>query len=323
MRKRVKEKKYGKITFTDVLIIFAGCILYALSVVLFTSPNNIAPGGIIGISTLINYAFNFLPLGTLTLLLNVPIFIWGGIALGWKYLTRSVICSAVSSVLMDGFNVLIDKGYLTPYVGDGLLASAFGGLLCGAGLALIFYRGGSTGGTDIVARIMHIKAPHISQGNFMLFVDAVVVVVSAFVYGNIENALYAIICIFVMSRAIDAILYGMSKNNGKLLFIVTSKYDEVTDVILRRVDRGVTLLKAEGGFRRDDKRVILCAVRSNQVHLTNHLIHQVDTEAFVIVTTANTIKGRGFYSYDEAPNPAVYEDLDALSGISEKTQENP
>ena len=98
MKKRVKEKKYGKITFTDVLIIFAGCILYALSVVLFTSPNNIAPGGIIGISTLINYAFNFLPLGTLTLLLNVPIFIWGGIALGWKYLTRSVICSAVSSV---------------------------------------------------------------------------------------------------------------------------------------------------------------------------------------------------------------------------------
>ncbi|MBQ2943508.1 MAG: YitT family protein [Ruminococcus sp.] len=323
MKKRVKEKRYGRITFTDVLVIFAGCVLYALSVVLFTSPNNIAPGGVIGISTLINYAFDFLPLGTMTLLLNVPIFIWGGIALGWKYLTRSIICSAVSSVLMDGFNVLIDKGYLTPYIGDGLLVSAFGGLLCGAGLALIFYRGGSTGGTDIVARIMHLKAPHISQGNFMLFVDAVVVVISAFVYGNIENALYAIICIFVMSKAIDTILYGVSKNNGKLLFVVTSKYDEVTDVILRRVDRGVTLLKAEGGFRRDDKRVILCAVRSNQVHLTNQLIHQVDSEAFVIVTTANTIKGRGFYSYDEAPNPAVYENLDSLAGISEKTQENP
>ncbi len=321
MKRRNKAKRADRITFTDILIILAGCVLYALSVVLFTSPNNIAPGGIIGISTMLNYAFDFLPLGTLTLVLNIPIFIWGGIALGWKYLTRSIICSGVSSVLMDVFNALIDRGYVTPYTGDGLLVSVFGGLLCGVGLALIFYRGGSTGGTDIVSRIMHVKAPHISQGNFMLAVDAVVIFVSAFVYGNIENALYAIICIFVMSRAVDTILYGVSRNNGKLLFVVTSKYDEVTDTILRRVDRGVTLLKAEGGFRRDDKRVILCAVRPNQVHLTNQLVHQIDPEAFVIVTTASAIKGRGFYAYDEAPNPAVYENLDATPEKSQGTEE--
>ncbi len=321
MKKRNRAKRPDRVTFTDVLIIFAGCIIYALSVVLFTSPNNIAPGGVIGISTMINYAFDFLPLGTLTLVLNIPLFIWGGIALGWKYLTRSIVCSAFSSVLMDFFNFVIHKGYITPYTGDGLLVSVFGGLLCGAGLALIFYRGGSTGGTDIVARIMHVKAPHISQGNFMLFVDALVILVSAFVYGNIENALYAIICIFVMSKAIDTILYGVSRNNGKLLFVVTSKYDEVTDTILRRVDRGVTLLKAEGGFRRDDKRVILCAVRPNQVHLTNQLVHQIDPDAFVIVTTASAIKGRGFYAYDEAPNPAVYENLDRISENRQSTEE--
>lgn len=308
-----REKRADRIKFTDILIIFAGCILYTLSVVLFTSPNNIAPGGVIGISTLLNYTFEFLPLGTMTLVLNIPIFIWGGIALGWRYLSRSVICSVVSSVLMDTCSVFVDKGFLTPYIGDGLLVSVFGGLICGAGLALIFYRGASTGGTDIVARIMHVKSPHISQGKFMMGVDGLVVIISAFVYGNVENALYAIICIFVMSKAIDTILYGVSKNNGKLLFVVTSKYDEVTDTILRKVDRGVTLLKAEGGFRRDDKRVILCAVRSNQVHVTNQFIHQVDPEAFVIVTTANTIKGRGFYAYDEAPNPAVYENLDVLT----------
>lgn len=321
MSKQKKKKRVDRISFTDILIIFAGCVLYALSVVLFTSPNNIAPGGVLGISTMLNYVFEFLPLGAMTLVLNIPIFIWGGIALGWKYLTRSIICSAVSSVLMDVFNIVIDKGYITPYTGDGLLVSIFGGLLCGAGLALIFYRGGSTGGTDIVSRIMHVKSPHISQGNFMLAVDAVVIFVSAFVYGNVENALYAIICIFVMSKAIDTILYGVSRNNGKLLFVVTSKYDEVTDTILRRVDRGVTLLKAEGGFRRDNKRVILCAVRSNQVHLTNQLVHQIDPDAFIIVTTASAIKGRGFYSYDEAPNPAVYENLDSVSKDAESTVE--
>lgn len=322
MKRKTKKQKTDRISFSDIFIIFAGCVIYALSIVLFISPNNIAPGGVIGISTMINYAFDFLPLGTMSLILNIPIFIWGWIVLGWKYLSRSLICTALSSVLMDVFNYVITLGYLRPYTGDGLLVSVFGGLLCGAGLALIFYRGGSTGGTDIVSRILHRKAPHVSQGNFMLAVDAAVVIVSAFVYGNIENAFYAIICIFVMSRAIDTILYGVSRNNGKLLFVVTSKYDEVTDTILRRVDRGVTLLKAEGGFRRDNKRVILCAVRSNQVHLTNQLVHQIDPDAFIIVTTASAIKGKGFYSYDEEPNPAVYESLDAQVSGSEGSQQS-
>lgn len=306
-RKNIIEK-FDKILFADYLIIFVGCVLYALSVVLFTSPNNIAPGGIIGISTMVNYAFPFLPIGTLTLVFNIPVFLWGGLALGWKYLGRSLLGSAISSVLMDFFNILIDKGYISPYFGDGMLVCIFGGLLCGVGLALIFYRGGSTGGTDIVSRILHEKMPHLSMGNLILLIDAVVVASSAFVYGNIENALYAAICIFMNSKLIDTVLYGVSRNNGKLLFIVTSKYDDVTEAILSKIDRGVTLLNAEGGYQRDEKRVLLCAVRPQQVHRTNVLVHEIDPNAFVIITTANTIKGRGFYSYDEAPNPPVYGD---------------
>ena len=305
MKKSILDK-FDKMIFTDYLIIFVGCVLYALSVVLFTAPNNIAPGGVIGISTMINYLFDFLPIGTLTLVLNIPIFLWGGIAIGWGYLGRSLLGSTVSSVLMDFFNILIDNDVMSPYRGDGMLVSIFGGLLCGIGLALIFYRGGSTGGTDIVSRIMHEKIPHLSMGNFVLLVDALVVSVSAFVYDNVENALYAAICIFMCSKLIDTVLYGVSRNNGKLLFIVTSKYDDVTDAILSRIDRGVTILDAQGGFQRDDKKVLLCAVRPQQVHRTNVLVHEIDPNAFVIITTANTIKGRGFHAYDEAPNPAVY-----------------
>ncbi len=303
--KKLNIKKICNIV-ADYVIIFAGCVLYALSVVMFTAPNNIAPGGVIGVSTMLNYAFTFLPIGTLTLVLNIPIFLWGGLALGWKYLGKSVACSAVSSVLMDFFNVLIDKEVLAPYTGDGMLVAIFGGLLCGVGLALIFYRGGSTGGTDIIARIMHEKMPHVSQGNFILLIDALVVTTSAFVYGNIENALYAAICIFMNSKLIDTVLYGVSRNNGKLLFIVTAEYEEVTQAILEKIDRGVTLLKAEGGFHRDDKRVLLVAVRPQQVHRTNVLVHEIDPNAFVINTTANAIKGRGFYGYDEAPNPRIH-----------------
>ncbi len=313
--------KIDRMKFLDYLVILAGCVLYALSVVIFTAPNNIAPGGVIGISTMVNYLFNFLPIGTLTLVFNIPLFLWGGIALGWKYLGRSLLGSAVSSVLMDFFNILIERGYMSTYVGDGMLVSIFGGVLCGAGLALIFYRGGSTGGTDIVARIMHEKMPHVSQGNLILLVDALVVISSAFVFGNIENALYATICIFMTSKLIDTVLYGVSRNNGKLLFIVTAKYDEVTDAILSKIDRGVTLLNAEGGYMRDEKRVLLVAVRPQQMHRTNVLVHEIDPDAFIVSTTANAIKGRGFYGYNEAPNPPVYGTKN-LSSSADKEIEN-
>ncbi len=294
-KKEINPKKL----ILDVLVTFVGCVLYAAAIVLFTSPNHIAPGGVIGVSTLINYLFDYLPIGMLTIVVNIPIFILGAVAIGWKYLSGSIICSAVSAILMDGMNLLVDKGLLQPYVGEGILAAAFGGLICGVGIALIFSRGGSTGGTDIVARVLHDKLPHVSQGTFMLIVDAVVVLTSAIVYGDIEYALYAIICIFMFSRAIDTVLYGVSRNNGKLLFIVTDKYDDVTEAILEKIDRGVTLLKAEGGYRRDNKRVLLVAVRPNQVHSTTALVHEIDEDAFVITTTANSIKGKGFHAYDE------------------------
>ena len=309
MKKRLQAVLPDKMFFADYVIMLFGCILYAASVVLFTSPNNIAPGGIIGISTMLNYLFDFLPIGTMTLVFNIPVFLWGGFALGWKYLGKSLYASIVSSLLMDFFNALIDKGFFSAYTGDGMLVSIFGGLMCGAGLALIFYRGGSTGGTDIASRILHERMPHISQGSFILLVDVVVVTISAFVYGNIENALYAIICIFVNSKVIDVVLYGMSRNNGKLLFIITSKYDEVTDAILNRIDRGVTLLDAQGGFRRDNKKVLLCALRPQQVHRTGVIVREIDPDAFVIITTATAIKGRGFYAFDKNEAPVVYENL--------------
>lgn len=306
MKKKIRVAVPDKLVFMDVIVILAGSLLYAVSISMFSAPNNIAPGGIVGISTVVNYLVPFLPIGMLTFVLNIPIFIWGWIELGWKYLSRSVITVALSSVLIDFFALDFVTAFFKPYQGDAMLVSIFGGILSGAGLALIFWRGSSTGGTDIVSRIMHEKMPHVSMGNFIMIVDVCVIALSAVVYKNIDRALYALIFIFVSTRVIDMVLYGMSRNNGKLLFIVTAEYDKVSGEILTKIDRGVTLLNAEGGFKRDDKRVIMCALRPQQVHKATTLIKKVDPEAFIIITTANAIRGRGFPAYDEEGGEKVY-----------------
>lgn len=285
-----------KVLITDYTVIIVGCLIYAISVAMFSSPNDIAPGGVMGISILINHVLPMLPVGMLSLVLNIPLFIWGGIEIGWKYLSRSLLATVISSLMIDAFGLEFISGIFKPYTGNSLLVCIFGGILCGAGMSLIFNRGGSTGGTDIVSRIMHKRKPHISLGKFMVLCDAVVVAASAFVYENIENALYAIVFIFASSKIVDIIVYGFARNNGKLLFIVTAHYDEVTELILKDVDRGVTLLDAQGGYNKDNKKVILCAVRPNQVHQTTVLVQSVDPSAFVIVTTAGTISGEGFES---------------------------
>lgn len=295
MKKKLTAKSV-RTFIIDYAIIILGCFIYAVSVALFSSPNDIAPGGVMGISILINHLLPMLPIGVLSLVLNIPLFIWGGIEIGWKYLSRSLSATVISSLMIDAFELEFIANIVKPYTGNPLLVCIFGGILCGAGMSLIFNRGGSTGGTDIVSRIMHKKKPHVSLGKFMLACDAVVVAASIAVYGNIENALYAIVFIFASSKIVDMIVYGFARNNGKLLFIVTSHYDEVTELILKEIDRGVTLLNAQGGYNKDDKKVILCAVRPNQVHQTTVLVHSIDPSAFVIVTTAGTISGEGFES---------------------------
>ncbi len=295
MKKKLTAKSV-RTFIIDYAIIILGCFIYAVSVALFSSPNDIAPGGVMGISILINHLLPMLPIGVLSLVLNIPLFIWGGIEIGWKYLSRSLSATVISSLMIDAFELEFIANIVKPYTGNPLLVCIFGGILCGAGMSLIFNRGGSTGGTDIVSRIMHKKKPHVSLGKFMLVCDAVVVAASIAVYGNIENALYAIVFIFASSKIVDVIVYGFARNNGKLLFIVTSHYDEVTELILKEIDRGVTLLNAQGGYNKDDKKVILCAVRPNQVHQTTVLVHSIDPSAFVIVTTAGTISGEGFES---------------------------
>ena len=245
--------------FFDYLVIFAGAVLYGISVAMFTSPNNVAPGGLTGVATMLNYMFS-LPIGIMIFVMNIPLFIWGFI--------------------------------------ETILAAGFGGVLNGLGLGLIFYRGGSTGGTDIIALNLHKHFPFISTGTIILVSDILVLLMVFFVYHSIENVLYALLVIFISIKVIDAVSYGTSRGNGKLMFVISDNYEEVSANIMKNLKRGVTYLNGEGAYSGKDKKVIMCAVRPQEAYKITSGIKNVDPNAFIIVTTAGAIKGRGFVNID-------------------------
>lgn len=281
----------------DIASYLIGSILLAVSIDMFTAPNRIAPGGVSGISTMINFVTGW-PIGTMSLLLNVPIFIWAFAELGFKGVAKSMIATVISSVAIDAFVPVVQ-----PYSGNPMLASIFGGVLQGVALALVFMRSATTGGTDLIARLLGRHVRFVSIGKLMLCVDGVIVAASAFVYHSIENAMYAIITIFVCSKLIDTILYGTDIGTGKVLFIISEKSDEIADEILRDVDRGVTVLKSRGAYSGREGEVLLCAVRRFEVVKVKDIIHSIDKNAFLIVGEAGEITGEGFREVHEEQTP--------------------
>lgn len=278
--------------FFDYLVIFAGAVLYGISVAMFTSPNNVAPGGLTGVATMLNYMFS-LPIGIMIFVMNIPLFIWGFIENGKGFLTRTLVATALVSVMIDVLTPI-----LPAYTGDTILAAGFGGVLNGLGLGLIFYRGGSTGGTDIIALNLHKYFPFISTGTIILVSDILVLLMVFFVYHSIENVLYALLVIFISIKVIDAVSYGTSRGNGKLMFVISDNYEEVSANIMKNLKRGVTYLNGGGAYSGNDKKVIMCAVRPQEVYKITSGIKNVDPNAFIIVTTAGAIKGRGFVNID-------------------------
>jgi uncharacterized membrane-anchored protein YitT (DUF2179 family) len=272
----------------DILFYAAGSSLYAISVKMFTAPNHIAPGGVTGVGTMLNYLFGW-PIGTLGLLLNIPIFIWAILQIGYKLVVKTIGATIFVSAAIDLIGLVIPA-----YTGNPMLAAIFGGCLEGAGLSLVFMRGATTGGTDLIARLLNRRVRFVSMGKLMMCVDFLVVAASAFVYRSIESALYALIAIFVSTKLIDTILYGTDIGTGKIMFIISEKNDDIAKEIMRDLDRGVTILDAKGAFTRRDGEVLLCAVRRYEVAQVKDIVRTIDKAAFLIVGDAGEISGEGF-----------------------------
>ena len=186
----------------------------------------------------------------------------------------------------------ISERYIIAFNGDKILCAVFGGIFIGLGLGIILLRGATTGGVDIIAKLINIKKPHFSIGRIILIFDIVVVTLSVICYRNFSGALYSVITIYITSIVLDGVLYG--GNKGKLIFVVTRFGKEISDSIFTNVNRGVTLLDATGAYTGDKRNVLLCAVRRQEIALFYTDVKSVDKNAFIIVCEAGEIEGNGF-----------------------------
>ena len=278
----------------DLVSFAAGGLIFACSVKLFAAPNHFAPGGLTGLSTVINYLSGF-PIGLMAFLLNLPIFVWAILEIGYKLVAKTILATLLSSVAIDVLGLFVPVP-LAPYTNEPLLAAVCGGALEGIGLSLVFLRGATTGGSDLVARLLGRRFRHLSMGRLMLAVDGVIIVFSAIVYQSLESGLHAAIATFVSTRVIDAVLYGTDVGTGKLLYVISEKSEEIAGRILTEIDRGVTKLSARGGYSGREGEVLLCALRRDEVHRVIDIVHECDGNVFLIVGEAGSITGEGFRS---------------------------
>lgn len=292
MLKKYDETSKWKSLLIDFVFIVAGSTCYAVAIGMFSAPNDIAPGGLTGVATLLHYLFEWMPIGTTTILMNVPLIITAWFVLSKHMVIRTLCGIVVSSVLTDA---------LTPYIGDlflvsegrnPLLVCIFGGALLGLGVGLIMRRGGTTGGSEVISRLFEKKYPHMSVGTLILCVDAVVITLSAVVYGRVEQALYAVVFVFVGSQIIDRVVYG--GRSGKMIIIMSKKQPEITQAIMTKVNRGVTLLKAQGGYSGQDQNTMLVAVRKDEVFRLRKTVFDIDPDAFLMILTTDEVRGLGF-----------------------------
>lgn len=288
-QRRIRRRRVAKELSLDALFYLVGCFLYASSVNIFTAPNDIAPGGVTGIATMLNHLFG-LPIGVTMWVINVPLFVAAWIWLGREFTVRTLIATTLSSVIID-VNTLWMPAF-TPGDGNLILVSLFGGVMAGLGLALIYMRGATTGGTEIMARLLERKFRHIPIGRLLFIVDAVVVVASIFVYGKLETPLYAVIVIFVTGLVIDHVVYGADE--GKMMMIVSAQYQAVSAAIMQELGRGVTQLEARGAYTGDERPVLLCAVRKTEAYRLRRLVYRIDPAAFIVVLSTDEVLGEGF-----------------------------
>ncbi len=278
------NKKYK--SFIDVMFFIVGTFIYSVAVNMFLSPNGISPGGFTGVAAVINHIIG-IPTGTALFAFNIPVLIIGYKKMGGRFLIKTTFVTILLSTVLD-----VTATLLPPFLTDGILASMFGGILLGLGLSLILLRGATTGGIDIVAKLINRKFRHFSVGKIILIADAFVIALNAVVYKNAESALYSVVAMYAATRMMDLLLYGSDK--GKIIYIVTAQPELICKKIGENVSRGVTKLIAKGGYTDKSFTLLMCAVRIHEAAAVHDVIKECDKNAFVVVSDAGEIIGEGF-----------------------------
>ena len=280
--KAIKSKDY---VWQYVLIII-GSALFAAGFQFFLYPNSIIVGGVSGIAMIIN-DLTELPVGVMNIVLNIPLFIIAWRQFGTKFVIGSFVGMMLSSVFVDLFALVS----YSP-TDDMLLACIIGGAIKGLGMGIIYYAGATTGGTDIIAKFVRLKYPYINFGTLILITDAIIILAFAIIFHKVEGAMYAVIAMFVVSRVIDLVLYGV--DNSNVCYIISEKSEQLVNDITDSLHRGVTILEGEGAYSHQNKQVLLCVVKRTQVSDIRKIIKSVDENAFFIITDAKNVFGKGF-----------------------------
>jgi len=282
MKKKVKK------TIRNYVIMTVFCFVYAVGIALFLNPNNLAPGGVSGISIMLN-RITGLEVGTWIIILNIPIMLLGLWKFGFKLIVSTMYCIFLSSTIMN---------YLAAYeaiTNDKLLAAIAGACLVALSIGMIFKAGATTGGLDIIIKVIRTKYKHLKTGGIYFWLDASIVALSGVLFRDLETALYAAIAVVVSSHVLDIVLYG--KDGAKMIYIISDKWENITKRLLLELDIGVTHIEAHGAFSGREKQVIMCVMRKTLFPRTEEIVKEEDPESFMIVTDATEIFGEGYKSY--------------------------
>ena len=279
-------KTMKKEVFYAYLHIIVGCLISGMAYPLFLTPCGIAPGGLTGVGIICHHLFSW-PVGTVSLVLNIPLFILSYRQMGPVFAFRSLIA-------MTLFSLSIDILPFAPMTEDPLLATLFGGILLGVGLGMIMRGGATTGGTDMMARLLHKHISFLSVGVLLFAMDFIVIVAAALFIGANE-ALYAIIDIYASSKMIDAVLIGLTAD--KACFIISDAWEKVSERILTEMNRGATQLKARGAWSKEERPVVMSVVSRNELSTIKKIVQEEDESAFMFVTEAYEALGEGFSSF--------------------------
>ena len=274
------------------LKIILGCALFGIGFNLFLEPHTLNAGGVTGLSMIAHHLLKIATVGTITILINIPLFALGGLKLGKKFFFDSLLGMIASSTAVDIF------AYLPPLqVDDPLVAALYGGVLGGLGLGLVFSVGATTGGSDIIVRLLKRKWPYVPIGTINTCFDLAVVTLTGIAFQDMTRTLYCAIAVFVMGQVIDAVVYRF--DYSKVALIITKKHDEVAYKIGQELGRGATFLHGEGSYRHEDTKVILTAVKRQQLSDLKRLVVEIDPNAFIIVQEAHQVLGDGFSRYSK------------------------
>ncbi len=280
--RRERVKKY----LARYSLILLGSVIYAVGFTYFAYPNDIVPGGLTGVAMILNLLLKW-RIGTLVIVLNIPLFLWAWKRLGLEFIVSSLIGMVISSLLLDLCSLFPAAATTEP-----LLGSVFAGLIKGFGLGLVYSTGATTGGIDIVAKFLRRRYPYINFGTLILALDVVVILAFALIFRKYDSAMVAMITMYIFAKVVDVVLYGPV--GGRLCYIISEKSEAVTKAITAELRRGVTLLSGVGAYSGKEKQVLLCVVKRQQIVEVRKIVREIDVDAFLIVSDARDVYGRGF-----------------------------